>query len=84
MSMFTDEQKRRAWDRLRSGRSAAGDVYLAHTMMAAAGNIRMFRSHFPDQVYRLEVVYRLVRRGVIVTKADFDAAYRSLTAKRPS
>ena len=79
--MLTEKETRAAWDRLRYDKSACGDRLLSHTMMVAGANLKLIKAERPEIYNQTKAVYRMVGRGVITTRAQFDRIARKMLAK---
>ena len=70
--LFTAEEKKEAYQRIISGNRAMGVYLLSHIMKGHSENVKSFRSiGRNDLADRAETAYRLVERGLIVTRSAF-------------
>ena len=77
MGLFTGEEKREIYRRLKSGHRHQGAI-LAHTMSIAPQNLRIIQEHAPSMYIQTRAAYRLVERGLITNAEQFDRIAKEL------
>ena len=75
--LFTGEEKREIWRRLKSGHRHQGAI-LAHTMSVAGPNLRVIKEHAPSMYIQTRAAYRLVERGLITNAGQFHRIAKEL------
>ena len=70
--LFTEAEKKSAYQRITSGNSAMGSSILSHTMKGHDATVNNFKNMGEHGLAnRAECAYRLVERGMIVTIDQF-------------